>query len=88
MRKLLANLAIALGVIVATFGLIGTPVIQDLLPVDFMLSAGDKTTQQYLRAVPATAQSTGYLPYVLLVTGVVLFIVGVLSRRRLRGVAA
>jgi len=91
MKPLLANLAIALGVVVATYGLIGTPAIQGLLPLEWVIPGSDQATHHY-RWVNSGAQaaehSAAYLPYVLLITGLALFVFGIASRRKLRGTAA
>jgi len=92
MKRLLANLAIALGIVVATYGLIGTPVIQRLLPLEWVISGSDHATHSYYRWVKGGARaaehSAAYLPYVLLATGLALFVFGIASRRKLRGTVA
>jgi len=89
MKRLLANLAIALGIAAATFGLIGTPVIQDLLPLEWVIPGGDHATHSYYRWVksgtPAAAHSAAYLPYVILATGLGLLALGIVCRRKFRG---
>jgi hypothetical protein len=94
MKRLLANLAIALGLVLATYGFIGTPVIQDLLPLEWVIPGSHQaqTTPHYYRWVKddahAAAQSAAYLPYVLLATGLALVVFGIASRRKLRGTVA
>jgi hypothetical protein len=70
---------IVLGVLVALAGLSGTPLVQDLMPVTFLV---DSNTHSYLRVVPATAQPSPYIPLVLIVVGAIIILLGTLIRRR------
>jgi hypothetical protein len=89
MKKLFANLAIAFGLVVTALGLVGTPVLQDLLPVEFMLFfAGDQSTHRYFRVVEAPGDGASFLRYALLFAGLLLFVTGVAFRRKLRRNAA
>jgi hypothetical protein len=84
MKKLLANLTIALGAVVAAYGLVGTPAVQDLLPVDFMLPADGQASHQHFRAVFTLSQGHHYLAYALTFSGLVVFAIALVIRRRLR----
>ena len=70
---------IVLGVLFSIAGLIGTPLVQDLMPVTILF---DSNIHSYLRAVPATAQPSPFIPLVLIVVGVIIIAVGTLIRRR------
>jgi len=85
MTKLLANLAIVLGTVVAGFALIA---ILGLLPVDLMLLADTHTKSNYWRATPTASQNFANLQYALLLGGFMLFIAGVVLRQRPPGNAA
>lgn len=89
MKRPLANFAIVLGVVLATYGLIGTPVIQGLLPLEWVIPGSDHSTLSYYRWVksgaPAATHSAAYLPYVFLATGLLLLIFGIASRRNIPG---
>jgi len=87
MKKLLANLAIALGAVVAACGLIGIPVVRDLLPLDLVRSADGHASHQHFRAVLTVPQGHHYLAYALLFSGLVVLAIAVVIRRRLRGAA-
>lgn len=88
MKKLFAYLMIITGMGIAVAGLAGTPLVQDLLPVDLMLPADGQANHYYLRVVPAGPQAPDYLPYVLLLLGLAALIVGLILRRKLHGTAA
>jgi hypothetical protein len=88
MKKLLVNLAIALSAVAVACGLVGTPVVQDLLPVDFMLPADGHASHQHFRALLTVSQSHHYLAYALIFSGLVALAIAVVIRRRLRGTAA
>lgn len=87
-KKLLANLMIAFGALVAIAGLIGTPSLQDLLPMSFMLPGGGQGSHQFLRIVSAESRGPDYLPYALLLSGAAVLIAGITLRRKLRATAA
>jgi uncharacterized membrane protein YccF (DUF307 family) len=87
MKKLVANLVIVLGVAVALAGALGTPLLQDYLPISFILSPHGQTMQHY-QAVLRQSQSQALFPYIAILAGVVIFAFGVLFRRRFRGNAA
>jgi len=79
MKKIAGNIIVVLGVLFAIAGLIGTPLVQDLMPINILF---DSNTHSYLRVVPATAQPSPYIPLVLIVVGVIIIAVGTLIRRR------
>jgi hypothetical protein len=87
MKKLLANVALVLGIALAAHGLLSVPFIQYLLPAD-LVAPLDSQSSRYWRAVPAEPQGDFYPPYVVLAAGLALFMAGVVSRRRLDGTAA
>jgi hypothetical protein len=87
MKKLLANLALVLGIALAAHGLLSVPFIQYLLPAD-LVSPLDSQSSRYWRAVPAEPQDDVYPPYVILAAGLALCMAGVVSRRRLGGTIA
>ena len=70
---------IVLGVLFSIAGLIGTPLVQDLMPVTILF---DSNIHSYLRVVPATAQPSPFIPLVLIVVGVIIIAVGTLIRRK------
>lgn len=88
MKSVLACLIVIIGIVIVAAGLTGTSLVQDLLPVDPMLAADDQANHYYLRVVPAGPQVAGYLPYVLLPFGLVTLVVGLILRRKVRGIAA
>ena len=89
MKKFVANLTIVLGIVIALPGLISTPLIQNFLPASFVPPSGDgRFPHHFFRIVPADPQGPDYLPYVLLLLGITVLIIGLLFRRKLRGIAA
>ncbi|MBB5943505.1 MULTISPECIES: hypothetical protein [unclassified Xanthomonas] len=88
MKKVFANLVIALGALVALTGLLGTPLVLHQLPISLMLSSDGQTSHRYFRAVPAELPWPGYLPYLFLLVGGTMFIAGVLWLKKIRGTAA
>ncbi|QNP40178.1 hypothetical protein [Lysobacter solisilvae (ex Woo and Kim 2020)] len=88
MKKVIANLITVLGSLVALTGLIDTPLLRDQLPISFMLPNNGQASHQFFRMAPAESQGPDYLPYLLLILGVAMFIAGTILRRKLRGTAA
>ena len=88
MKNLLANLAVALGAVLAAWGLMGTPAVQDLLPVSWMFPAEDRGLHQHFRAVPTVSQVHHYFPYALLLTGLAVLVAAIVIRRGLRNTKA
>nr|CAS02928.1 putative integron gene cassette protein [uncultured bacterium] len=88
MKRFLANLMIAIGALAALSGLISTPLVQDQLPSSFMFPSDGQASHQYFRVVAVAPQGPDYLPYVLLLSGTVMLIIGVAFRRKFRGIAA
>lgn len=85
MNKVVANLVIALGVLVALVGLAGTPLILYQLPISLMLPSDGRASHPFFRAVPIELPWPDYLPYLFLLLGGVMLIAGILSRRKSRG---
>ena len=90
MKKFFAYLMIIIGTLIATAGLLGTPFVQDYFPIDFMLPTDDQARHHFLRLrmVPTEPHALGYLPYVVLLLGFMTLIVGLILRRKFRGLAA
>ena len=88
MKRLLANVVMAVGGLIAIVGLLGTPFVSDHLPVSWSLPGAVGSRHVFIRWVPASPQPPGYVPYIWLLAGATLLIVGVIWRRRLRGNAA
>ena len=86
MKKFAANLIIAIGAAVALAGLVGTPLLQNYIPVSFMLPADGQTMHHY-RVVLGDPQGANYLPYIVLLVGGIILVIGVLLRRRCRSSA-
>ena len=84
MKKFLANLMIAIGVLFTLSGLIGTPLVQDQLPLSFMSSSDG---HQFFRIVTVEPQSPDYFSYALLLLGVTMLIAGIAFRHKLRRIA-
>lgn len=88
MKKILANLVIALGAVIAFVGIAGTPLVQDQLPIVFKLPDDGQATHRFFRVVPAEPQGPDFLPYVLIPLGLTILVVGIAFRRKLRSIAA
>jgi len=88
MKKLLANVVTAIGCVTALAGLLGTPLVFDLLPASWSVRGQSGPGHLYLRWVPADPQPAAHVPYLLSSVGVAILIFGVVWRRRLRGSAA
>jgi len=88
MNKLLANLAVVLGAVLAAWGLMGTPAVQYLLPVSWMFPAEDRGLHQHFRAAPTVSQVHPYFPYALLLTGLVVLVTAIVIHRGLRNTKA
>lgn len=84
MKKIFANLVTVLGVLFSLTGLFGTPLVLHQLPISLMLPSDGETSHQYLRAVPAELPWPGYLPYIFILVGSAMLVVGILSRRKIR----
>lgn len=87
MKRVLANLVIAIGALVAVTGLLGTPLLLHQLPISLMLPNHGQSHHLYLRAVPMELPWPDYLPYLFLLVGGAMLITGILLRRKLRGTA-
>ncbi|WP_426701365.1 hypothetical protein ACPPVV_18750 [Rhodanobacter sp. Col0626] len=87
MKKLVANLVIALGAAVALTGVLGTPLLQDYLPISFVLSSHSQAMQHYQVAL-GQPHSQALLSYIAMLAGAAISATGVLLRRRFRGNAA
>ena len=79
---------VVIGALAVLSGLVGTPLIQDQLPLSFMLHSDGQASHQFFRVVPAESQGPGYLPYALLVSGVAMIVAGIVFRRKPHGTAA
>lgn len=84
MKKLTANLIIALGAAAAFAGALTAPLLQDYLSVSFTLPAHGQAIQHY-QAVLGEPRSESSLPYIAMLVGAVIIVIGVLFRRRFCG---
>jgi hypothetical protein len=83
MKRFLSSLVIAMGAMLAVGGLIGTPVVLDRLPADWVLPASDEADAHYFRIATDDSPRSDLLPYTLLIGGLMLLVSGVRYRRRL-----
>ena len=79
MKRFKSNIIIGLGVLIITIGVIGTPVIQDLMPLEGQFSSN---THVYYRVVKAPPEPPPYIPIAIISIGVLISIAGVFVRRR------
>jgi len=70
---------IVIGVLLALVGLIGTPLIQDLMPLTIL---SDSNTHSYIRVVSTSDEQLLYVPLMFIAAGVFCFVVGTIIRRK------
>ena len=79
MKSLAGNITIIIGALLILAGVIGSPIIQDLLPVTSPFGGNGHT---YLRVVPAEPAPWPHLWLMLLVFGTLACLFGIKIRRR------
>ncbi|WP_462116770.1 hypothetical protein, partial [Lysobacter xanthus] len=70
MKRLLANVVVAIGCVIALAGLLGTPLVSDLLPASWSVPGQSGSSHLYLRWVPTEPQPAAQMPYLWLLVGV------------------
>ena len=88
MKNSLAILMLTIGVVIAVAGLIGTPLVQDQIPVDLILPIAHQKAHHYFRVVPAHQPFPDYLSYLFILLGFATSIAGLAMRRKIRTTAA
>jgi hypothetical protein len=87
MKQLLATLWIVAGAAAAIVGVALTPLFKGYLPAALFSIGDEQAGHPYFIVTQSGPQGPDYLPYVLVLLGAIMLVVGVAYRRRLRAIA-
>lgn len=79
MKRSAGSVLVILGILAVLIGFVGTPIVQDLMPVTIPF-VGDSHT--YLRMAPADAAPSPYAAVAVICAGVIAIVAGAFLRHR------